>query len=138
LYFHEKQRDCCDILTARELLGWSREQRFDRCSLFAMLACWGLRVDAKSDWQAREVIGLASSLFQRGVASILGSLWPATISSASVLFYHFFAEYLQGQAASTALRRAQLELRRDQKHSFQDHPYFWAPFYLMGDYKAWP
>jgi CHAT domain-containing protein/tetratricopeptide (TPR) repeat protein len=126
-----------DPLTARELLGWPRENRLDRCSLFAMPACWSLKVDTRAKWGAREIVGFASTLFQRGVASMVGTLWPATVGPAALLFSRFFTEYLGGTPASTALRHAQLELKR-QLSDRTESPYLWAPFYLMGDYKAWP
>ena len=136
LHFHNASRgQSSDPLTARELINWPRESRLDNCSLFVMPACWSMRVDPNAHWQAREIVGLSSSLFQRGVVSMIGSLWRATVGPTSALLERFFEEYSKRTPASTALRSAQASLRRTPGF---DSPYFWAPFYLMGDHKAWP
>lgn len=83
----------------------------------------GLNVVVAGD----ELLGLARGLLCAGAHSLLLSLWDVhdhTTAEFMLLFY----TYLQGERdKSVALRSAMLELRK--RHP---HPYYWAPFVLMG------
>lgn len=126
-----------DLLTVREIIDWPSDARFDSCSLLVLASCWGLRVDSMTNQRAREIVGLVSAFLQRGVGSVIGALWPATVGASCEILRRFFEAYLAGGDASRALRSAQLAYRKEAPPEW-DNPYFWAPFYLMGDYKAWP
>jgi CHAT domain-containing protein/Tfp pilus assembly protein PilF len=77
-----------------------------------------------------ELIGLARSLFYSGVKSLILSLWPVDSISTKELMIEFYKILKSGESKGNALRRAQLKLR--DKYS---HPFFWAPFILIGKWK---
>jgi CHAT domain-containing protein len=54
----------------------------------------------------------------------------------------FYSRLVAGEAKDEALRQAQLALLEPSERGAdarQKHPYYWAAFSLMGDYRAvWP
>ena len=75
-----------------------------------------------------EVIGLTRGLLGAGCSAVVASLWTVSDESTSRLMERFYASLRQGTAPAVALREAMLEIRRQ-----YDHPYFWAPFMVIGD-----
>jgi tetratricopeptide (TPR) repeat protein len=74
-----------------------------------------------------ELVGLARGFLQAGAASVVVSLWAVSDTSTAQLMEHFY-EYLEtGAGPATALRRAQMDQRRE-----FPHPYHWAPFTVVG------
>ncbi|MBB6048686.1 CHAT domain-containing tetratricopeptide repeat protein [Armatimonas rosea] len=79
------------------------------------------------------VIGLTWALFVAGCPTQVVSQWAVDDASTATLmagFYSNLATKKQGKGA--ALRQAALTLLQSQKHA---HPYYWAPFVLMGDWR---
>lgn len=78
---------------------------------------------------ADELIGLSRGFLYAGAATLVQSLWRVEDSSTAQLMTHFYRELKRGESKGAALREAQLAMldRRG------DHPYFWAPFQLVGD-----
>ncbi|MFV9506351.1 MAG: CHAT domain-containing protein [Oscillochloridaceae bacterium umkhey_bin13] len=74
-----------------------------------------------------EIFGLVRGFFAAGVSTLVVSLWTVDDSSTTDLMRHFYQALLQGQRPATALRQAQLASL--QQHS---HPFYWAPFTLIG------
>lgn len=74
-----------------------------------------------------ELIGLARGFFYAGAASLLLSLWLVNDQSTARLMQGFYRRLLAGQNKAAALRAAQLELKEEYAH-----PYYWAPFVLLG------
>lgn len=77
-----------------------------------------------------EVVGLARGFLGAGANEILASLWNVHDASAVTLmdhFYQYFIHDVQDRPAA-ALRAAQIDAI-----SAQQHPYFWAPFFVIGD-----
>jgi CHAT domain-containing protein len=74
-----------------------------------------------------ELMGLARGLLQAGAKSLLLSLWNVHDRSATRLVTSFYQHLANGASKTTALSRAMAELRK-----IQPHPYFWAPFKLIG------
>jgi CHAT domain-containing protein len=73
-----------------------------------------------------------------GAASLILSLWPVEDRSAGLLMEQVYAGLAAGRAKAEALRLAQLRFihRQAGDRSFAEsfaHPYFWAPFFLVGD-----
>jgi CHAT domain-containing protein len=54
-------------------------------------------------------------------------LWQVADASTAQLFDRFYRA-LRGSGRAGALREAQLELRK-----VKPHPFYWAPFVLVGD-----
>src|SRR5580700_2127007 len=74
-----------------------------------------------------ELLGLERGLFCAGAASLLLSLWDVHDRSTSQLMQAFYREYIANGNMADALQRAMQELRQE-----NPHPYFWAPFVLVG------
>jgi CHAT domain-containing protein len=76
-----------------------------------------------------ELVGLQRGLFCAGATSLLLSLWDVHDQSTAKLMERFYKRYVAGQNAAASLQGAMRELR-DEK----PHPYFWAPFALIGKF----
>jgi CHAT domain-containing protein len=74
-----------------------------------------------------ELLGLQRGLFCAGATSLLLSLWDVHDQSTSALMQEFYKRYIETGDMAGALQSAMLLLRQQQAH-----PYFWAPFVLVG------
>ncbi len=74
-----------------------------------------------------ELLGLQRGLFCAGATTLLLSLWDVHDQSTSQLMQFFYRDFLRTGNMASALQHAMQELRRD-----NPHPYFWAPFVLVG------
>jgi len=111
-----------------------------------------------------ELVGLTRAFIYAGTPSVVASLWSVDDSSTAQLMASFYRN-LKTMSKAEALRQAQLELIRGEGHSdliakrgvggigklgetpeaqspsedpisvSTSHPYFWAPFILVGDGK---
>jgi len=96
-----------------------------RASLVTLSACQtGRNAISGGD----ELSGLMRGFLGAGAASLVLSLWRAEDQSTAQLMQIFYTQLLAGQSKAAALRTAQCALLR--AHA---HPYFWAPFLLVGD-----
>ncbi|MBI4471005.1 MAG: CHAT domain-containing protein [Acidobacteria bacterium] len=77
------------------------------------------------------LVGLTQAFLYAGTASLVVSLWKVSDRSTPELMVSFY-EYLNIGAVtkSEALRGAQLRLIKNGRYA---HPYYWAPFILVGD-----
>jgi len=73
-----------------------------------------------------ELVGLARGLLQAGAHSMLVSLWDVHDTS-TMEFMGLFYKNLASRTKGQALRMAALEIRKNHAH-----PYYWAPFVLVG------
>jgi CHAT domain-containing protein len=80
-----------------------------------------------------ELIGLARAAVTAGIPSVIASLWNIDDASASVFFEEFYKYLGQGVPKDVALAAAQRELLKGENFS---HPMHWAPFVLLGDWRA--
>jgi len=80
----------------------------------------------------RAALGLAGIAVRSGARSTLATLWSVDDQSTAFLMVQFYQKLLQGNVTKAeALRQAQLELQK--QPGFQ-HPYYWAPFVLVGNW----
>lgn len=94
------------------------------CSLVTLSACeTGLSALAPGD----ELVGLARGFLLAGAPSLLVSLWMVDDAATAELMTHFYQALLSGLRPAAALRQAQCTLLA--RHP---HPFFWAPFTLIG------
>jgi CHAT domain-containing protein len=89
-----------------------------------------------------ELLGLMRAFLYAGAKSLALTLWAVEDRSAAALMTAFYEKLSQGWEKGAALRHAQLAFARGDwergggVHGDGDtyaHPYFWAPFYLVGD-----
>lgn len=80
------------------------------------------------------IIGLTRAFLYAGADSVVVSLWNVNDIATASLMKSFYKNLQQGLGKDDALRQAKLGLLRGQQPAWQ-HPYFWAPFVLVGDAK---
>lgn len=85
-----------------------------------------------------EVSGLMRAFLSAGARSLILSLWPVEDSSSAWFMEHFYGLRQQNIPTSTALRQAQLACIREEvpdhiNPALLSHPFFWAPFFLVGN-----
>jgi CHAT domain-containing protein len=83
----------------------------------------GLNVVAAGD----ELLGLTRGLLCAGAQTVLLSLWDVHDRTTAEFMSSFYRQLAQEWEKGAALQRAMLELR-----ARNPHPYFWAPFVLVG------
>jgi CHAT domain-containing protein len=74
-----------------------------------------------------ELHGLMRGFLYAGAPSLTVSLWNVEDRSTAELMTKMYLNIRTGQSKSSALRNAQLAIK-----SSYEHPYYWAPFVLMG------
>jgi len=75
-----------------------------------------------------DLLGFTRGFLYAGARSLLLSLWNVNDESTTALMVNFYREWQKGAAKSTALRSAMLAVRAD-----HPHPFYWAPFLLVGN-----
>ena len=111
------------ILQAHEIMGLKLNA--DLVTLSACQTGLGMVLSGEG------VIGLARAFLYAGASSVVVSLWNANDVTTAELMKHFYRGLSRGQSKDEALRDAKLALIRGQQRSWR-HPYYWAPFVLMG------
>jgi CHAT domain-containing protein/Tfp pilus assembly protein PilF len=74
-----------------------------------------------------ELLGLQRGLFCAGATSLLLALWDVHDGSTAQFMEDFYRSYILNDNMETSLQTAMRNLRRT-----KPHPYFWAPFVLVG------
>jgi len=74
-----------------------------------------------------ELLGLQRGLFCAGATSLLLSLWDVHDRSTAELMQIFYKSYIETNDMAASLQSAMQQLRQE-----STHPYFWAPFVLVG------
>lgn len=99
-----------------------------RASLVTLSACQtGRHVIGGGD----ELLGLMRAFLYAGANSLVTTLWSVEDHSTASFMELFYTHLMNGATKGAALRQAQLTyLAANQRHA---HPFFWAPFFLVGD-----
>ncbi len=80
-----------------------------------------------------ELIGLTRGFLYAGTPTVLVSLWKVEFESTMLLMKKFYNHLLYNKMTKVeALQNAQLEIMDSYGYN---HPYYWAPFILIGDWK---
>lgn len=87
---------------------------------------------AGSDGGAEPLSGLAKAFFYAGARSLLVSHWPVSSTAAVSLTTATVKAVAVGKSPPEALREAQIAMIDDADGTRRTHPYFWAPFSLVG------
>jgi len=104
-------------------------QKFD-CTLVTLSACdSGLIRFTTAD----ELLGLSRGLFYAGAAAVLLSLWQVADESTCYLMENFYWHYVKnGRSKACALQLAMQAVKVQPEYA---HPYYWASFVVMGDWR---
>lgn len=95
-----------------------------RCALVVLSACeTGVSAVAPGD----ELIGLARGFLAAGSPSLVISLWTVDDDATAQLMTTFYEHLRAEESPVAALRQAQLQMMETNAH-----PFFWAPFVLVG------
>jgi CHAT domain-containing protein len=78
-----------------------------------------------------ELLGLTRGLLHAGARAVLLSLWDVQDGSTADYMSTFYQRLSAGETAATASRDALRSLRNK-----YEHPYYWAPFCLVGDWNV--
>jgi len=78
--------------------------------------------------RADELLGLMRGFLYAGARSLLLSLWDVNDRSTSAFMREFYQSWLGGRSKAEALQDAVRAIRSE-----EPHPYYWAPFYLVGN-----
>ena len=76
---------------------------------------------------ADELVGLTRGLLYAGARAVVATLWDVNDESTARFMKTFYRHLLESGQTAAALRTAQLALRE-----LYPHPYYWAPFFLVG------
>jgi CHAT domain-containing protein len=113
------------LLEARELMGLHI-----RAQLAVLSACDTARGTVRA---GEGLIGMTWALFIAGCPSTVAAQWKVASNTTSVLMVAFYRHLLHDGAGpiakAAALQKARLATMRDGRHR---HPYYWAPFVLVG------
>jgi CHAT domain-containing protein len=106
--------------------------RFDNVDLLTLSAC-DTGLGGGRDEQGKEIEGFGVVAQQQGAKSVLATLWQVSDQSTAVLMADLYRRR-QSDALTKieALRKSQIAMHADSKYS---HPFYWAPFVLMGNWK---
>jgi CHAT domain-containing protein len=77
-----------------------------------------------------EILGFTRSFFAAGAHTLIASLWPVADDATQQLMVHLYRDLAGGADAMSAMRAAQIDVMHTRG---QSHPFFWAPFNLIGD-----
>jgi len=113
------------FLEAREIL----DLPLQGTALVTLSACEsGLGRVAGGD----EVLGFPRAFLSAGASALIASLWPVSDEATEMLMDTLYRELAAGHDLQRAMQAGQLAvLHRTQTA----HPFFWAPFNLIGDWR---
>ncbi len=105
---------------------------FHGTELLTLSACSTAKGDAKKDGQEMDSLGMIAQ--QKDAGAVLATLWDVNDASTSQLMSDFYSRWLAHPAEGKveSLRQAQLALVQKPNYA---HPFFWAPFVLIGNFQ---
>lgn len=114
---------------------------FHGTQLLTLSACSTAKGDAAQDGQEMDSLGMIAQ--QKDAGAVLATLWDVADASTSELMSDFYARWVAHPAdgKSESLRQAQLALlhpsaaAKAKDPADYSHPFFWAPFVLMGNFR---
>ena len=77
-----------------------------------------------------ELVGLSRAFIYAGTPSVCVSLWDVSDVSTAEFMERFYYHLKRGHSKSESLKLAMIEIKEK-----YPHPFFWAPFILIGDWK---
>jgi CHAT domain-containing protein len=109
-----------------ELLQFREQDSRIPIELLVLSAC----KTAKGD--NRATLGLAGVAVRSGARSTIASLWSVEDSATAMFMENFYQELATfGTTKANALQKAQIGLLKNPQYT---HPFYWAPFVLIGNW----
>jgi len=99
-----------------------------RCRLVVLSACQTGRGRLAA---GEGMVGLARAFLYAGAQSVAVSLWNVSDISTAKFMRGFYTSQAAGASPLAALRQAKLEMLK--RNDVTRHPYYWAPFVLVGN-----
>jgi CHAT domain-containing protein len=80
------------------------------------------------------VMGMSRAFLAAGSRSVVVSLWPVASKQTERLMVEFYRHMRGGKPAAEAMRAAKLDMIEQARKTGgpESHPFFWAPFILLG------
>ncbi len=101
-----------------------------RMRLVVLSAC---STGIEREYQGEGAVGAVRPFLVAGVPTAVASLWPVDSDATAELMIRFHKHRRQSsQAVVQALREAQIEMLQAADKPAQQHPYYWAPFVVIG------
>ncbi len=94
------------------------------CSLATLSACGTGMSGVTAD---DELLGLVRGFLHAGARAVMVSLWSADDRATADLMERCYGAMVAGKGRAESLREAQLAVR-----AHRPHPYYWAPFVVVG------
>ena len=114
-----------NYLEARDVMGMDLKN----VAMIALSACEsGLGRVEDGD----EVLGFTRSFLSAGTSTMLVSLWPVSDAATEKLMTTLYTDLAKGDEVQDAMRSAQLAVLADPETA---HPFYWAPFNLIGNWR---
>jgi CHAT domain-containing protein len=131
----------------------TRRYKFGDIDLVTLSACetalgseiGNPRPEGLRQLNGREFESLGAVIQERGVKAVIATLWAVEDRSTASLMERFYRNRRSGLSKALALKEAQISLLKGQVASedqgtlrmgaTHEHPYFWAPFILMGNWQ---
>lgn len=112
-------------LTIEEV--WEIEDIYE----YQMVTLSACKTAVTDDFSTGWAVSPASSFIDAGAPTVVASLWAVNDASTGLLMKYFYGN-LKTMTKVQALRRAQIKLSQNEEFA---HPYYWAPFILIGDWR---
>lgn len=114
-----------NYLEAKDVMG----MKLGGVAMVALSACEsGLGRVENGD----EVLGFTRSFLSAGTSTLLASLWPVSDAATEQLMTTLYADLAKGEPVQDAMRDAQRAVLANPETA---HPYYWAPFNLIGNWR---
>lgn len=102
--------------------------------LLTLSACETFKGNELTLADSANIESLGALLYKRGAQSVLASLWNVADESTAPFMRRFYEIIkTQKRTKAEALQQVQVEFQNGKAGEYQ-HPYFWAPFILMGNW----
>jgi CHAT domain-containing protein len=119
-----------------------RDLPFDDVDLVSLSAC---DTAVASSSNGREIEGFAGVVHGQGAASVIATLWKVHDPSTALVMKRFYEGLAEGHTKAEALQTAMLHLLAPKREGHETggesadagyaHPYYWAPFLLIGNWR---
>lgn len=115
-----------DVNALQALLNQRQQTRSGAIELLVLSAC------QTAEGDKRAALGMAGIAVRSGARSTLATLWTVNDESTAKLMTEFYQVLIQADTTKAqSLRQAQLQLLQSPQFK---HPYYWAPFVLVGNW----